>query len=58
MEGGRGFGGENLKVQKYTSVTQCCSGEIVLRAKNFFVITIADSPLLGQSASKLIFFIK
>jgi hypothetical protein len=52
MRGGR-FGGEGLKVQKYTSVIQCCSGEIFLRAKNFFVMTIADSLLWVQSASRL-----
>ena len=28
---------EVSKVQKYTSVIQCCSGEIFFRAKNFFV---------------------
>jgi hypothetical protein len=47
------MGGGVVKVQKYTSVIQCCSGDIFFRAKNFFLTTIAESPLLCQSASGL-----
>jgi hypothetical protein len=49
-----GVGGE-VNVQKYTSAIQFCSGEIFFRAKHFLLMTIADSPLLGQSASGLQF---
>jgi hypothetical protein len=50
-----GVWGGGVKIQKNTSVIQCCSGEIFFRAKNFLLMTIADSPLLGQSASGLNF---
>ncbi len=40
-----------VTVQKYTSVIQYCSGDIFL-----LLMTIADSPLLGQSASGLNFY--
>jgi hypothetical protein len=44
--------GGGVNVQKYTIVIQCCSEEIFFRAKHFFVwMMIADSPLLGQSAT-------
>ncbi len=53
-EGGMGAGvwGGGVKVQKYTSAIQCYRGEIFLQSQE----TIADSLLLGQSASGLNFY--
>ncbi len=56
MGGGGGemrarVGGE---VSKYI---QCCSGEISFKSQEFLLLmTIADSPLLGQSPSGLNFY--
>ncbi len=52
-EGDEGWGwGRGVKVQKYINPIQCRSGEIFFRAKNFFLLmTIADSLLLGKSAT-------
>ncbi len=53
------WGGEggSVKVQKYATVIKCCSGDIFLEPRIFLLMTIADSPLLGQSASGLKFFV-
>ncbi len=56
MRAGVGGGG-GVKVQKYTSVIQCYSGDNFFQSQEFFLlITIADYPLLGQSASGLNFY--
>jgi hypothetical protein len=50
-----GVGGEGVKVKKYTSVIQCCIGEIFSEPRIFLLTTIVNSLVLGQSASGLNF---
>jgi hypothetical protein len=49
-------GGGGVKVQKYTSVIQCCMEGFFQSQEFLLLMTIADSPLLGQSASGLNFY--
>jgi hypothetical protein len=50
-----GVGG-GVKVQKYTSVKQCYRGDIFSEPQIFLLMMVADSSLLGQSASGLNFY--
>ncbi len=43
-----GVGGEGVKVKKYTSVIQCCIGEIFSESRIFLVDDDSELPGIGS----------